>query len=99
LKLLPVLHPRHKLAYFKKANWPDDWINVAKTIVRDEYEHTYKITEGEIEAEEIEKVNDIVFVGSAASNDCFRRRWKVQRIFSTISTVFQLPEHRTSVMN
>src|ERR1700722_19934437 len=26
---LPVLHPRHKLDYFKKANWQQDWINVA----------------------------------------------------------------------
>jgi hypothetical protein len=60
LKSLPVLHPRHKLAYFKKANWPEDWINVAKTIVRDEYEHTYKVAEGDIEVEEIENVSDIV---------------------------------------
>jgi hypothetical protein len=36
-----VLHPRHKLKYFKTAGWEDDWIDAAETIVRDEYEQKY----------------------------------------------------------
>jgi hypothetical protein len=37
-----VLHPRHKLGYFKSAKWDDKWIKTAKQIVRDEFERTYK---------------------------------------------------------
>ena len=28
-----VLHPRHKLAYFKSANWEDKWMDTALEIV------------------------------------------------------------------
>jgi hypothetical protein len=57
LALSTVLHPRHKLDYFRKADWPEEWINVAKKIVRDEYEHTYKVPEGDVQEEDIEKVD------------------------------------------
>jgi hypothetical protein len=36
-----VLHPRHKLAYFKNANWEDSWVDTAERIVRDEFERSY----------------------------------------------------------
>ncbi|KIK32878.1 hypothetical protein CY34DRAFT_39087, partial [Suillus luteus UH-Slu-Lm8-n1] len=36
-----VLHPHHKLAYFKTARWEDDWINTAETLVRDKFAHAY----------------------------------------------------------
>jgi hypothetical protein len=39
---LEVLHPHHKLDYFKSAKWDDEWIETAKQIVRDEFERTYK---------------------------------------------------------
>jgi hypothetical protein len=32
-----VLHPRHKLTYFKAAGWQDDWIHTAEQLVRDEF--------------------------------------------------------------
>jgi hypothetical protein len=57
LILLTVLHPRHKLEYFRKAAWSEEWIEVAKTIVRNEYEHTYKVAERDLEVEEVAKVN------------------------------------------
>lgn len=38
-----VLHPRHKLAYFKKAGWDAEWIDAAELIVREEYERSYAI--------------------------------------------------------
>lgn len=36
-----VLHPRHKLEYFKNAGWEAEWISTAEKIVRDEYERSY----------------------------------------------------------
>ena len=32
-----VLHPRHKLAYFKNARWEDDWVTTAEKLVRDQF--------------------------------------------------------------
>jgi hypothetical protein len=40
--LIPVLHPRHKLSYFKKAKWEDDWIKAATQLVRDEFDLSYR---------------------------------------------------------
>ena len=40
--LFIVLHPRHKLEYFKKAGWDNVWTETAKQIVRDEFERSYK---------------------------------------------------------
>ena len=37
-----VLHPRHKLEYFMKAGWTQEWINEARAIVCDEYERSYE---------------------------------------------------------
>jgi hypothetical protein len=37
-----VLHPRHKLAYFKTAGWEPDWIDTAQELVRDEFKRSYK---------------------------------------------------------
>lgn len=39
--LYTVLHPRHKLSYFKAARWEDDWIQTAESLVRDEFERSY----------------------------------------------------------
>lgn len=36
-----VLHPRHKLAYFKTAKWRQSWIDTAEAIVRAEYQRSY----------------------------------------------------------
>src|SRR5271154_3203981 len=36
-----VLHPRHKLHYFKNAGWDEEWITTAKTIVRAEFNRFY----------------------------------------------------------
>lgn len=38
---LTVLHPRHKVEYFKRAKWEKEWIDSAVDIVRDEFERTY----------------------------------------------------------
>ena len=39
---LLVLHPWRKLSYFKTAKWESEWIQVAKAIIRSEYECSYK---------------------------------------------------------
>ena len=41
LTSITVLHPRHKLAYFKSANWELEWIKSAEKIVCKKYEHSY----------------------------------------------------------
>jgi len=39
-----VLHPCHKLQYFKTAGWQDDWTQIAETLVCDEFECSYLST-------------------------------------------------------
>ena len=36
-----VLHPRHKLQYFKNVGWEQEWIDTAKEIVCDEFNRSY----------------------------------------------------------
>ena len=36
-----VLHPSHKLNYFKTARWEDEWVETAETIVQTEFEKAY----------------------------------------------------------
>jgi hypothetical protein len=36
-----VLHPRHKLQYFKNAGWEEEWVETARNIVRDEFDRMY----------------------------------------------------------
>jgi hypothetical protein len=48
-----VLHPRHKLHYFKTAGWEKTWIEAAKTIVREEFDRTYAFMDIESNVEPI----------------------------------------------
>lgn len=36
-----MLHPQHKLLYFKAADWEDNWIQTAEQLVREEFERSY----------------------------------------------------------
>jgi len=38
----PVLHPRHKLQYFRNAGWENEQIETAEAIVRARFESKYK---------------------------------------------------------
>jgi hypothetical protein len=38
---LTVLHPRHKLTYFRNAGWESEWITTAEKLVRDEFNRSY----------------------------------------------------------
>lgn len=54
--LIQVLHPRHKLDDFKKANWNKEWIETVQQIVRDELDRSY--------AKEAADNSDVEEVGS-----------------------------------
>lgn len=41
LALPIVLHPGHKLEYFRDNDWDEEWIDAAKEITRKEYERKY----------------------------------------------------------
>ncbi|KAG2035083.1 hypothetical protein BDR03DRAFT_868867, partial [Suillus americanus] len=36
--ILMVLHPQHRLAYFKAAHWEDSWIKTAEQLMHEEFE-------------------------------------------------------------
>ena len=36
-----MLHPRHKLSYFKSQNWEPEWIQTAEDLVREQYARNY----------------------------------------------------------
>ncbi|KAL1748219.1 hypothetical protein HDZ31DRAFT_30289 [Schizophyllum fasciatum] len=40
-KFFIVLHPRHKLEYFKRAGWASDWVAEAERITRHAYDSHY----------------------------------------------------------
>ena len=41
IHLFSVLHPQHKLKYFKNARWEVEWINTAENLVHDEFDRSY----------------------------------------------------------
>jgi hypothetical protein len=53
-----VLHPRHKLQYFKNAGWEDSWIETARVIVRDEFDQTYAFMDIDSEPDLTDKVRE-----------------------------------------
>jgi hypothetical protein len=61
IRYLLVLHPRHKLDYFKKAGWKEEWIAAARQIVRDEFEQSYAEPLTDADADEIESMVCNVF--------------------------------------
>lgn len=39
--MLLVLHPRHKLEYFRNAAWDPAWIDTARALVRNKFDLKY----------------------------------------------------------
>ena len=61
---IPVLHPHHKLNYFKTAGWEADWIKAAHSIVCEEFNRTYAfmdIDNPNINPKEVSKISIIYF--------------------------------------
>jgi hypothetical protein len=56
---ISVLHPSHKLSYFRTASWDDEWIAAAEGIVRTEYERVY--ASEAIDAEEHEDEQPVCY--------------------------------------
>ena len=55
---MKVLHPCHKLAYSRNLKWSSDWINLAETLVREEFEHNYTAVFDNVEDEEDDNDNE-----------------------------------------
>lgn len=49
-----VLHPRHKLEYFKKRKWEGAWIQAARGIVQEEFSRSYQLIEGQDDDDDVE---------------------------------------------
>ena len=49
-----VLHPRHKLQYFKKAGWDETWIKTSRDIVRTEFDGSYAFMDIDVESQDTE---------------------------------------------
>ena len=56
-----VLHPSHKLNYFKLAGWEEEWIETAETIVQTEFEQAYAavVDENDKQDEQVQSKNTI----------------------------------------
>ena len=54
--ILLVLHPRHKLQYFKNAGWLQGWIDTARELVETQFKHVYAPRDVEEEDESDKKV-------------------------------------------
>src|SRR5229473_1055286 len=50
-----VLHPSLKLNYFRKVGWEPEWIKTTQSIVRVEYQHSYK---GQYDTESLVPADD-----------------------------------------
>jgi len=61
ISLCLVLHPQHKLEYFRQAGWTLEWIDTAELLVWDEYECSYMSaasSDSEDESNDSDKSND-----------------------------------------
>jgi len=60
--LITVLHPCHKLSYFKTAKWKEDWIDTAETLVRKTFAHLYTsadVTGNDLDLEHAQDSNKV----------------------------------------
>ncbi|KAI0040527.1 hypothetical protein FA95DRAFT_1502731 [Auriscalpium vulgare] len=70
-RMAMVLHPRHKLEYFKAANWDATWIQAAEAIVQEEYERSYaQPQDNESDSESVQEVPLVRALSFSA-----HRRW------------------------
>ena len=96
-----VLHPCHKLHYFKTAGWEDEWIDTARDIVREEFDRTYAFMDlDDDEVVSINKVREspgfIIVVYLLLLNATSPRH---RPIYSTICQHYLLLYHQNSGMN
>lgn len=65
-----VLHPRHKVAYFQRAGWTEDWITTAKEIVRNEFDRNYRFRD-DVLATDATDTNERITASSATTTNLF----------------------------
>jgi hypothetical protein len=70
LSLLAVLHPQHKLAYFKAQGWEESWVDTAHKIVHEEYDCLYAPANLSVDSED-----KYIHVGSVDSVCFFVFLW------------------------
>jgi hypothetical protein len=59
--VVSVLHPCHKLEYFKKHNWDDAWVETASNLVHKEFNQTYAHMDFEVSSSGIQPdCNEVV---------------------------------------
>ncbi|EDR07903.1 uncharacterized protein LACBIDRAFT_327684 [Laccaria bicolor S238N-H82] len=67
-----VLHPKHKLKYFRQVGWTLDWINTAKALVPDEFERSYmNVHNSDCEDESKEEDNKSIMEPEKKSKNIF----------------------------
>ncbi|KAH7903431.1 hypothetical protein BJ138DRAFT_1020640 [Hygrophoropsis aurantiaca] len=59
-RIAMILHPSHKLEYFKQAGWEDHWVQTAETMVRDQYKNSYESFPGARDAPDSKAPEDSV---------------------------------------
>jgi hypothetical protein len=99
INLLLVLHPRHKLEYFKAQKWENEWIQAARNIVREEFDRSYKES-GFEDAMQLDSTVSIFkpILSTFAYLFPHRRLRHRQRTYSTISLIW-LPRLLTTMTN
>jgi len=99
----PVLHPRHKLHYFKKAGWQEDWIETARDIVRAEFDHTYAFMDVDVDDPDSEPLQSTVRIFLHTSKCLANFSFSVRRPHSKTSSMscqhFLPPQNPTFVMS
>lgn len=55
------MHPAHKLNYFKKLQWEDDWVVAASVMVCDRWTTNYKFNDFGQGVFELSTVSNIIF--------------------------------------
>jgi hypothetical protein len=66
--ILPVLHPRHKLQYFRNAGWMEEWITTSLKIVQDQFESVYMAVFADEDDEMSDKVRTSAFTQRSTPN-------------------------------
>ena len=56
---MQVLHPHHKLAYFRKLKWSSDWVDLAEALVCEEFERNYTAIFEDVEEGEDENDDEV----------------------------------------
>ena len=66
-----VLHPWHKLSYFKTAGWEQDWINTAEDLLQNKYEWINKVPMADKDGNDSGKVPEVLQPSDVRCTSCW----------------------------